>query len=138
MLLKRIIHLALGITMALFTAQSIDSLTVQSARLAKVLWANQQQFALTSGWIDVHVMHPKDMKCHECWGDQWADAQGNHVEVMAQEDFPASYPVSQRAKMQNEITQHEVMHIVLTKLGVPDKVQDDLIEGLRPAMRQHK
>lgn len=113
------------------------SLDQQTARLSKILWENQKQFKLTEIWVDVKVKHSKDMKCTYCWGDEYNDESGSHIEVMAKEDFPPSFPQGKRDKFQNEILQHEVLHIVMTRLGVPDQAQDGIIEGLRPAMQQH-
>lgn len=113
------------------------SLQLQTERLNKVLWENQKQFALTHRWVDLAVKHSKDMSCNNCWGDVFNDDHGSHIEILAQEDFPPSFPQGKRFNFQKEVLQHEVLHVVLTRLGVPGYAQDDLIEGLRPAMQQH-
>lgn len=128
--MKRILTLLL-LTGTMYAA----SLSEQTARLNKALWVNQKLFGLTDLFIVLEVKHPAGMQVQGVWGDMFVKDGLPYVEVVALEDFPPSFPAAKRIAMQNKILQHEVMHIVMTQLGVPDKAQDALIEGLQPGMQ---
>jgi hypothetical protein len=106
-----------------------ETTDVQTLRLTKTLWVLQKQFDLTKIRVEVHAVRRQNMgDCH-CWGREW----DNYIEVMAVEDMPMSIPWEHRKQFQAEILQHEVMHIVLTNLGIPPDAQDIIIERLRPS-----
>lgn len=128
--MKRIITLLI-----LAVTLSAASLSEQTTRLNKVLWVNQKLFGLTNLYIEMEVKHPSDMQAKGVWGDTFIKDGIPHIEILAVEDFPPAFPIADRAAMQNKTLQHEVMHIVMIQLGVPDKAQDALIEGLQPGMQ---
>lgn len=117
---------------------SDQSTEAQTIALQPTLWKLQNQFHLTNVDLDVRVVRKSDMRdpdgrwC-ECWGRN--NGEG-YIEIEDFRDMPMSIPWNRRKQFQKEILQHEVMHTVLTDLGVPPQAQDGIIETLRPALVQ--
>lgn len=125
----------------MYTALRHESLQQQQERLTQEVWKLQDQFNLRTGSVRVEVRRGQDMledgKPCGCWG------YGNYIEngdysiaIEAMEDMPQAQPWAYRRQFQNEILQHEVMHIVLTALEVPAGFQDRLIKRLQPSLRE--
>lgn len=114
------------------------TLAQQTSHLEDVLWYNQQLFHLEAAYISISAKHGKDMASHTAWGDVHADASGSpEIEILALEDYPPAIPFAQRQVLQNEVVMHEVLHVVLREIGVPDAAQDTIIKTLRPVMRPY-
>jgi hypothetical protein len=128
-------HLLLTLLVPLMLVAGIVPVAEQS-HAEKILAYDVKLFGLQNWWVDITIRRGPDMHEHGVWGDVRADENGYHIEVCATEDYPASIPPKNRVAFQNDIIQHEVMHIRLTQLGVPSQVQDELIEGLLPALRK--
>ena len=105
------------------------------AALQAYLWKLEKQFDLTSVAIDLHILPRTQMyEKNGVWGDCWYDNAGSHIEVMAARDFPNSYPRSEIGKMQQRILQHELMHLAMIHAGIPNEIQDAVIELLQPRL----
>jgi hypothetical protein len=117
-------------------AKSLGSLERQTEHCAKLLQYEQKQFGIEQIYISIQVKHPKDMKDKNIWGDMFISPEGlPQIEILAQEDFPPGMSAKDRRHQQDEIVVHELLHVVLIQHGVPEQVQDDLIEAIRPAVR---
>lgn len=114
-------------------AYSRDHLRSEQRQVEKELWRQEQTLGLTNVYFNIHVRRLKDMVRKNVWGD--LDLETHEIEILATEDFPNAMPRSARDRFQKEIVKHEVLHIKLKTMGVPDEAQDDIIEGLRPAIK---
>lgn len=116
---------------------SHETLGAQQARLEPILWQNLTQFGLDHIFFKLEVKHATEMECGACWGDTTFQKYGVLVEILDINDYPESMPESERVTFQKQVVQHEVLHVMLTRLGVPPEVQDRLIEGMiAPGIRQ--
>lgn len=112
----------------------IESADSQTERLTKELWKIQKQFGLSKFQVTVHSAREVDMDNCGCWGSTEISSGPPIILIIRTQDMPSSIPQTDRIAFQNEILQHEVMHIVLTSVGVPSDFQDTLIHRLQPSM----
>jgi hypothetical protein len=111
-----------------------ESTEAQTERLTKELWKLQNQFGLTKYEAMVHASRTSDMHDCGCLGSTELGVGVPNILIMRTQDMPASIPQEDRIAFQNEVLQHEVMHIVLTEVEVPQDFQDKLIHRLQPSM----
>ena len=112
-----------------------ESLDSQSQRLAPELWKIQKQFGVDQYLLTVHAVSAETMLkwCPEvCWGA--TDVQHADIYILRTQDMATSMPQELRVSFQNLILQHEVMHVVLTEIGVPGDAQDTIIRRLQPSL----
>jgi hypothetical protein len=148
-LLRLIVAMAVAVGLTLIAVHPTPApsqamaLAIQTDALQPVLWDNLKQFNLTHFAIDEKVLSGKEMASCSCWGYTDMEApDGVHIRLLSVDDYPVTMPVAERAKFQREVLQHEVLHIVLTRLHVPAEAQDAIIEGMtasgiRVPMVQH-
>ena len=129
----RLIALALALLFPTFAA---DTIPQQQARLNKVLFRVQRQFGLEDWQILMEVKRQADAREKGVWGDCWVDDDGAHVESVALQDYAASRPPRAARKFQNNVLQHEMMHLLLTREGMPHEAQDLAIRTLQPFMKK--
>lgn len=114
----------------------VDSLSVQEARLNKTLNKVEKQFGLEDTGIVLQVKPADQLSAKGVWSLSFADDSGAHIEILALQSYPPSMPLRRARAFQKEVVQHEAMHFVLMRLGVPHDAQDRLIHGLQGAMRK--
>ena len=134
--MKRLL-LSLILSLALCTGcvAGLDSLTKQTQHCQKLLWYEQKQFNVDQIYMTVVVKRAKDMTHLNAWGSVDFPPSGPVIEIMAMEDYTAGMSAKERQHQQDEVVVHEVLHVVLTREGVPMQAQDEIIEAIRPGVR---
>jgi hypothetical protein len=124
--------LAFGMTSC---AASLGSLERQTEHCAKLLQYEQKQFGIEQIYISLQVKREKDMKEKNVWGSMSVTDGVPRIEITALEDMPPGMSAKDRRHQQDEIVVHELLHVILIQHGVPEEVQDDIIEAIRPGVR---
>ena len=109
----------------------------QTLRLTKELWKLEKQYSLIEYGITVQVLRHDDLvnKCgSEVFGCTFPDK--GEILIRDTRDLFATMPGKERIPFQNSILQHEVLHLVFTKFGMPGDVQDEWIHDLQPYLKK--
>lgn len=107
----------------------------QEAYLRPILWSLQKKAGLESIYIRLVVHREIDMSDKMAWGSEaHAKSGGVLIEVLDANDYPEQMPVAEVIAHQKLTVLHEVCHILFTKNGVPDEMQDDLIDVITPLL----
>ena len=145
-LLKKSIGLLVLVGLAVAGGIRIhEKLWPKRETLAEQSWRCQQQmhqdlilFHIDQYAPDLIVVHKGQFheKTKEVWGDTYFDDGGTHIEIMSIDDMPPYWTTDGKLTFQRRIVQHEVLHIVLTAMGMPDEFQDPIILRLEPEMKK--
>lgn len=127
-----------GLLLASARGGDLPSLEKQHATLEKTLWKLQKEYALTDVYIDLYVRKWDEMYGRGNWGTTWKDGLTGlwRIEILAAESYPKQTPAKKITEHQQKTLQHEALHLVLIREGVPEQAQDGLIEAIQPHVRK--
>lgn len=101
-----------------------------------MLWYEQKQFGYEDWLVHLYVKRAKDMP-PAVWGITRFDTKDHLIEmdILAQEDYQSGMSDKEKQYQQREVVVHEFLHLVMEKVGVPEKAQDEIIEAVRPGVK---
>lgn len=114
---------------------SLPPLETQQKRAEQVLWYEQKVFGLDQVFTTIVVLRSKDMKAKDAWGSMTITPGGPVIEIMALQDYQPGLTIKELKHQQDEIVIHELLHVLLTSIGVPQNFQDAIIESVRPGVK---